>query len=505
MSRGSIPNARVAASRRARHLAVSVALAVGAWGVAAAADARTAWSASGSPVRPVPSPTAAAAAGIAAAQPSTVSSAPPIATGMQPLQMFVGQSKVLTTPDVARVAVGNGEVLKAVALDGHSVLLFADAAGDSSLLVWTGSGKLESLDVVVHAHDIDRLARQISEFVGHIPGVKTSIIGGQVVIQGRRLSNRDLQKISIIAKRYPKEVINFTDPMSWEKMVLIHVTMIELPRTVVRNLGIQWNTLGGGVIAGLWAPAQRITQAGNEVSIPVPSGGSLPIIGAGGGIASMPGALNAMSLFNLGLGAQLNALEQKGEATILAQPELSTRNGAKASFFAGGKIPYTVSALSGSTTQFETYGIKLTVLPMVDPENDIDAKIEVDDSSIDTSASYASGPALLDRKMNTEFNVHSGQTIVLSGLMQRSLSRTTQKVPGLGDLPLLGALFRSHSLQDQRNEMVVFVTPVVVSAGSPREKALLGQARSMMHHGLRHDADPLMPGPILPALDLAGS
>ncbi len=505
MSRGPIPYGRVAALRRAHHLAVVVAFAVGTCCVPATAASRPAASAAASLARPASSPPAAAVPSMSAAQASAGSPVPPFATGMRPLQMFVGQSKVLTTPDVARVAVGNGQVLKAVALDGHSVLLFADAAGNSSLLIWTARGQLESVDVVVHAHDIDRLAHQISEFVGHIPGVKTSIIGGQVVIQGSRLSNRDLQKISIIAKRYPKEVINFTDPMSWEKMVLIHVTMVEIPRTVVRNLGIQWNTLGGGVIAGLWAPMQRITQAGNQVSIPVTSGTSLPIVGAGGGAASMPGALNVMSLFNLGLGAQLNALEQKGEATILAQPELSTRNGAKASFFAGGKIPYTVSALSGSTTQFENYGIKLTVLPVVDPENDIDAKIEVDDSSIDTSASYAAGPALLDRTMNTEFNVHSGQTIVLSGLMQRSLSRTTQKVPGLGDLPLVGALFRSHSLQDQRNEMVVFVTPVVVSAGSPREKALLGQARSTIQHGLRHHADPLMPGPILPALDLAGS
>jgi pilus assembly protein CpaC len=490
--------------RRAHRLAVIAALATGTWCAAALAAGPVPVSPPATPAAHAPSASSApapagAAALMAQASPQSASA------GVRPLQMFVGQSKVLTTPDVARVAVGNGQVLKAVALDGHSVLLFADAAGDSSLLIWTARGQLESVDVVVHAHDIDRLAHQISEFVGHIPGVKTSIIGGQVVIQGSRLSNRDLQKISIIAKRYPKEVINFTDPMSWEKMVLIHVTMVEIPRTVVRNLGIQWNTLGGGVIAGLWAPMQRITQAGNQVSIPVAGGGSLPIIGAGGGAASMPGALNVMSLFNLGLGAQLNALEQKGEATILAQPELSTRNGAKASFFAGGKIPYTVSALSGSTTQFENYGIKLTVLPVVDPENDIDAKIEVDDSSIDTSASYAAGPALLDRTMNTEFNVHSGQTIVLSGLMQRSLSRTTQKVPGLGDLPLVGALFRSHSLQDQRNEMVVFVTPVVVSAGSSREKALLDQARSTIHHGLRHHADPLMPGPILPALDLAGS
>ncbi len=416
------------------------------------------------------------------------------------MHLYAGQTRLLPAPGVVRVAVGNGSVLKAVVIDRRELLLFARRAGASSLMIWNARGAVEQRPVVVYAHDTARLAHQIAAFVQGMPGVRTSIIGDQVVIQGSRLSNRDLKKIDIIAQRYASQVINFTDPMSWEKMVLIKVTMVEIPRTVLKNIGVQWNALGGGVLAGVWSPFQRLTQGGLQVNIPATGSAGLPITGVGGSGVAAPSGLNVMSLFDMGLAAQLNLLEQHGQATILAAPELSARNGSTASFLAGGKIPYTVSSISGATVHYETYGIRLAVKPEVDPEDDIDASIQVEDSSIDPSISTAAGPALLDRRMSTEFNVHSGQTIVLSGLISRSLSRSVQQVPGLGDLPILGALFRSRSFQDQQTELVVFVTPTVVTPGEAAMRSLVGQARAQIRQRLAARSDPLMPGPVLPAL-----
>jgi pilus assembly protein CpaC len=151
----------------------------------------------------------------------------------------------------------------------------------------------------------------------------------------------------------------------------------------------------------------------------------------------------------------------------LAEPQLSARNGAKASFLAGGEFPYSVSTINGVTIIFKPYGIKLDILPRVDRNGAIRATIEAEVSSLDASVSTTIGPALLTRRTNTEFNVRNGETIVLSGLLQRDHNTSIDKVPLLGDIPVLGALFRSKRFQNKETELVIFVTPTVIDSNSP--------------------------------------
>ena len=212
---------------------------------------------------------------------------------------------------------------------------------------------------------------------------------------------------------------------------------------------------------GIWSPLRRSKPEPYQINPPGGNDRPPPIVLSDGSNIGLgqPSSLHLLSMLNLGLTATLDALTQQGQTTILAEPQLSARNGAKASFLAGGELPYTVSTVNGPTVQFKPYGVRLEVTPRVDRQGQIRATIETEVSNIDGSVSSTAGPALLTRKTSTEFNVQSGETIVLSGLVQRETLQQTDKVPGLGDLPIIGALFRSQRFQNRETELVVFVTP----------------------------------------------
>ena len=390
------------------------------------------------------------------------------------IEMFVGESRVFPTPGVGRIAVGNGQILTAAALDGRETILFANAVGTSSLFVWNEDGRYQRLKINIVPGDTSRYAREVAAFLATIPSARASVIGDKVIVEGDGLSDFDLLKIDELSKRYP-QIVNFTNRLGWEKMVLLDVKIAEFPVSELREHGIKWTPTGGGAIAGIWSPLRHGTDGpyqiniqtagqGNAAPISVPQG--VEGVPAGGGVP-LPNGLKILSGINMGLNAQLNLLAQNGRASILAEPQLSARNGAKASFLAGGEYPYTVSTINGPTVLFKPYGVKLDIQPRVDSHGVVRAMIDSEVSSIDAAISTPAGPGLRTRKTSTEFNVNSGETIVLSGLLSRETSTDIDKVPFLGDLPILGALFRSKRFQNKETELVVFVTPTVVDGKTP--------------------------------------
>jgi pilus assembly protein CpaC len=176
---------------------------------------------------------------------------------------------------------------------------------------------------------------------------------------------------------------------------------------------------------------------------------------------------------------------------------LSTRSGYRASFLAGGEFPYSISNVNGTTVVFKPYGIKLDIEPRVGRNGVIRAQIDSEVSSIDGSVTSVGGPALLTRRTRTEFNVQAGQTIVLSGLLQRTTSNDIDKVPLLGDIPVLGALFRSKRFQNKETELVVFVTPTIVDSRSPGLVDRVEKTGKRLGENLGRTpylSDPLQPG-----------
>lgn len=413
------------------------------------------------------------------------------------IEMFVGESRVFPTPGVARIAIGNGQILSAASLDDKEVLVFANAVGTSSLFIWNEDGRYQRVKINILPGDISRYAREIAAFLAGIPNAKASVIGDKVIVEGDSLADDDIAKIDELAKRYP-QIVNFTNRLGWEKMVLMDVKIVEFPRNELRELGLKWTPMGGAGVAAIWGPISRGDTSGYQINLLTGTNNPAPISATGGGSSvPVPSGLTVLSAINMGLNAQLALLEQNGKATILAEPQLSARNGAEASFLAGGEYPYTVSTINGTTVMFKPYGVKLDIVPRVDRHGVIRATIKSEVSAIDTSFSTVAGPALSTRKTNTEFNVRNGETLVLSGLLQRNNSTDIDKVPFLGDLPVLGALFRSKRFQNNETELVVFVTPTIVDSQSPGLVDRVERTTEKLHDNLGRApylSDPLQPG-----------
>lgn len=412
------------------------------------------------------------------------------------IEMFIGESRVMPAPGVGRIAVGNGAILTAAALDGKEVILFANAVGTSSLFIWNEDGRYQRVKINIVPGDTSRYAREIAAFLTTIPKAKASVIGDKVIVEGDALSDADLSRIELLSTRYP-QIVNFTNRLGFEQMVMLDVKVVEFPTAELRELGLKWGTTGGVAIGGIWSPLRRGDNSRYQINLQTGQANTPPITGVANAPLVLTSALNFLSVVNLGLNATLNALAQQGKTTILAEPQLSARNGSKASFLAGGEFPYTVSTINGPTIQFKPYGVKLEVVPRVDRSGNIRATIDTEVSNIDNSVTTSAGPALLTRKTSTEFNVRNGETIVLSGLIQRENSTNVDKVPGLGDIPIIGALFRSKKFQNKETELVVFVTPTVIDANSPGVADRIQRTNEKLQDRLGPQpfiSDPLQPG-----------
>jgi Flp pilus assembly secretin CpaC len=413
--------------------------------------------------------------------------------------MFVGESRVFPAPGVGRIAVGNGSILTAAALDGKEVILFANGAGTSSLFIWSQDGRHQRVKISIVPGDTSRIAREISTFLASIPAARTSVIGDKVIVEGEGLSNTDLERIAMLSERYP-QIVNFSNRQGFERMVMIDVKVVEFPVNEFRALGLRWNAVGGTAIGAIWSPVRRHSGRGYQIGVQDQES-TLPPITLGGDGSASPGGLNVLSLVNLGLNATLDALAQQGKTVMLAEPQLSARNGATASFLAGGEYPYVVSNSDGPTVMFKPYGVRLDIAPRVDREGNIRAEIETEVSTIDHSVATMAGPGLLSNKTRTEFDLRSGETVVLSGMLQRFSSDSVDKVPLLGDIPIIGALFRSKRYQNRETELVFFVTPTVVDPGSAAMADRIERTRERL--GQRLGPAPHLSDPLQPATDPA--
>ncbi len=389
----------------------------------------------------------------------------------QEIRLFAGETRVMKEPNAGRLAVGNGGVLSAAVLDEKEILLIANDVGISSLHIWTKNGKNRRIKVTVVPNDTPKISREIASFLRKIPNAKASLIGEKVVVEGDNMTDADLMKIEELAKRYP-QIINFTNKVGWEKMIAMDVRVVEFPSSYLREVGVQWGARGGASVGGLINLGKRQHSEDGDYTIANPLGS--PISSAG--VTNAPSSLHLLSVLNVGFDAQLNLMEENGSATVLARPKLSTRSGSKAKFLAGGEVPYSVTSFAGTTILFKEYGISLEIEPTVDRNGVIRAKVMSEVSEIDPALSVPGGPALLTRMTESEFNVKNGETIVLSGLLQKSKSTSIEKLPFLGDIPVLGALFKSKRFQDDQTELVVFVTPTATDKHTDLQDAEMRDA-----------------------------
>jgi pilus assembly protein CpaC len=386
------------------------------------------------------------------------------------LDMQAGETRVLAHPGLSRVAVGNGQVIQAVAADGE-VVLFARQEGQSSLHVWAGKTR-RAYTVRVAPARWRQLQAEVQELLARIPRARGSTVGDQIVIEGDDLSDADRERVAGVAQRYP-QVLDFTGKVGWDRMVMLDVQVVELPRSRLQELGVRWNSA---------------TQGGVEAGLAVRS--TAPAVGYLG--------VNAL------LSSRIDLLAQSGEAVILAQPQLLARSGSTAEFLAGGEVPYSsVDKQGHSSTTFKPYGVSLRITPTVEASGIVRSRIEVEASAVDPSVASKDGPALKTRRATTEFNVRSGRTLVIGGFLSRERSQETAGLPGLKDIPVVGALFGSRRQHWKETELAVFVTPVVVSEDHPAMLRATANRRAVLDGDFAQAPRLLHPAPADLAADAA--
>jgi pilus assembly protein CpaC len=388
------------------------------------------------------------------------------------VSMYAGQALVQQAPGALnRVAVGDGKLLQVKVIGTKEMVLIANEPGDTSLQLWMTDGTQRSVSVHVVAGNTDQAADMVGRLVGEGSAIHVDAVGGNVVMTGNDLSPGDAAKVAAIKKLYP-QVLDFTstNAVDMKPMVMMQVRIMEFDKKAMSDLGIKWDSMiagpGGGLVHD-WVtnPLYRLTDpafkgldaTGQAVKLPLRVPGTASYFGIATSIAS-----------------QINIMEQTGNAWELASPQLAARSGGIADFLVGGEVPIPITQGLGETTvEYKQYGIKLHIAPIVSATGDISTDIETEISRIDPSVNVQGYPGFITRRANAQLNVHEGDSIVISGLVDATASKTFDKVPGLGDVPILGSLFRSRNFQRNRTDLVIFVTPVVIDASSPKNHELI--------------------------------
>jgi pilus assembly protein CpaC len=385
------------------------------------------------------------------------------------LTVAVGKSVLVDTAHpIQRVALGLGDFATASAVTPTEILLDGKAAGETSLIIWEVGGERQFFNVSVRAASAlsnDRLEGLRRELRTELPGqvVKISADSGNIFLRGRVKDLGSSQRAVDIASTAGK-VVNLLDvnvPAS-DPQILLKVRFASVDRSLEKQLGINFFSSGfGNTIAGIGTGQ----YSPPSVSIPAP------------GTPAVPSITNELNLFTflpgLNVGATLESLESKGVVQVLAEPNVLATNGKQASFLAGGEYPYpvvqgTASGGAGAVTiEFKEFGVRLNFIPTVTPRGSIRLQVAPEVSSLDfTNAIEISGfdvPAINTRKVKTEVELADGQSFAIGGLLDNRDTETYEKIPFLGDIPILGKLFQSMQKTRTNTELIVIVTPEVVA------------------------------------------
>lgn len=377
------------------------------------------------------------------------------------ISMYAGQAQVQNAPGpIKRVAVGDGKLMEVRVLGGRQMVLIANKPGDTSIELWLADGSRRSLSVHIIGGNIQRVSAMVQKLLGGDQAIAASVVGANVVLTGSDLSQADAARIVAIKKLYP-QVLDFTTASAVEMKptVMMRVRIMEFDKKAMSDIGIKWDSMIDGPAGGYshnWVtnPYYGVVNKGSVFD----PNNVLP------GTQSFLGIATTIT-------SKINLMMQDGMAWELASPQLSARSGGVADFLVGGEVPIPISQGLGETTvQYKPYGIKLHIAPLVNSKGDISTDIETEISKIDPSINVQGYPGFITRRTSAQLNVHEGDTIVISGLVDSNASKTFDKLPGFGDIPILGALFRSRNFQRNRTDLVIFVTPIIVNADSPENR-----------------------------------
>ena len=406
--------------------------------------------------------------------------APGEAFGVETLTLSIGQGHLLEVGDVKRVALGSGRVLQANWLDNRQILLIPEAPGDTTLHLWLRNGQIRTFQIHVTSANGERLAAEMNAVLGERSGVRARALGDRILLEGDNPTEEGARRAAELTQRHP-QVVNLVTRRGFEQMISLEVKMIEIGRNALKQLGVRWQ---GGNGAGDWAvagPSFGVIGDFKRHAAFLPGGAAqahgLPTAPYVSPFAATWGVASSLS-------TMIDMMVQNGDAAVLAEPRLSTRSGGKARFVAGGELPIPVLGANGSANvDFKEYGVRFEVEPLLNDQGVISAALHTEVSSIDEEVQVMGVPGLRKQSANTDVNLRPGETLVIAGMVRSEMSRAVTKIPGLGDLPILGHLFKSKRFRQRESEMVVLITPRLSGQGQGgvdvRAQALETRARDL--------------------------
>jgi len=359
----------------------------------------------------------------------------PVPAFCETIRLRPGFQHILEFREVRRLSIGNPEIMEARPLPHNDgILIVGKKEGETDLVIW---GKTEKQEWKVRVvGDSAALVEEARGLADTFPDVTVTRAGSSVLISGTVRSQRAKTLFESFAQTHPKVLLQISLPDDKRTLLSYDLKMIEISRGATAHLGIRWpDSLS---VKGSWS-----FGTAEDTSLAV------------------------VSDFE----ARLNLLMADGRAKILANPKLVCESGSSANFLAGGEIPIVIVTPETRTVEWKTYGIILKIHPEMEYGNRIRTKITAEISTVDHGSGSSDVPGFLTRRVTTNFSTPPGGTVMLSGLVKNEMAKDVAKVPLLGQIPVLGELFKSRSFRENKSELAIFITPAEVKESSEKEIA----------------------------------
>lgn len=371
-------------------------------------------------------------------------------TSVMRVNLPVSQAVTVSMSDVVgRVVSADPAIADAQPITDRSLYLVGRAFGTTTVNLYSSAGTPVGLLAVEVGADTDDMTRSIRSAV---PGsdVHVGAVNGRVRVSGTVADQVSMDKVLQIVEQYGSPAVINTMTITGGQQVNLEVRILEAQRDAGREFGVQWNASVGGVNASL------------------NSGPGNPTSGAESFSSFITSIISGATGFDLN--ATINALEARNAVRTLAEPNLTTLSGVNASFLAGGQVPIRVADANGnSTLEYKDFGVRLVFKPMVMDGGRIQIHLAPEVSGIGGFTS-SGDPVFNTRNLDATVELRDGQSFSIAGLLQNNTNLNQNQLPWLGDVPVLGALFRSSSYQKHDTELVVIVTPRLVRPSVPGQE-----------------------------------
>jgi pilus assembly protein CpaC len=397
------------------------------------------------------------------------------------VKLLVGRSAIVDVgKPISRVSLTSADIADAIVTSGDQLLINGKLPGTITMFVWERAGALRQYEIVVQ-RDLARLNEQMAQL---FPGENIEAIsnGKAVVLAGMVSNQTAAEKAMSVAAGYVEkagDVVNLLKLQETQasNQVLLKVRFAEVSRSALTELGASFFTSPNGVKNTIArTTTEQFPSVGFEDQKWTKASGDF-----GADVTSSEGKFTFSDFLNLflfsqkyDLGTVVKALSTRGLFQSLAEPNLVAESGKEASFLAGGEVPVPIAQGTGGnvaiSVSYKEFGVRLNFTPTV-VGNRVHLKVRPEVSTLD----YSNGvvlqgfrvPGLSTRRTETELELMDGQTFAIAGLMNNTMNSTLSKIPGIGDIPILGLLFKSKAAQKNQTELVVMITPHILPRNSP--------------------------------------